>query len=126
MGLIVKAGLDALGMKPRRVRHGTLGRFPEVQLLAVINEEEEVADVSNVSREATNSNEDVDDSDWDDLESNHSSESNDSQPESNQEEEDLEEQDEPINYRKRKEAYLLGDTYMKQLTKDVCGFVSIS
>lgn len=78
MGLIVNAGLDAVGMKPRRVRHSNLGRFPEVQLMAVINEEDEVLNVS----EATNLDQGATISDEDDLESNHSGDSDESNSES--------------------------------------------
>jgi hypothetical protein len=122
MGLIVKAGIDALGMKPRRVRHDTLGRFPPVGVMAVIDEEdEEVVDETEGSgcNDAETESDD-DESDDDDIISNHSSDSNKSKADSDRDDfEDIEQQDEPQNYKNRKAAYLLGDTYMKQLTNDV-------
>lgn len=123
MGLIVKAGLDALGMKPLRVRHSGLGRFPAIEALAVIEEEDK----------AESNSQDIDsddgaDLDGADLESNDSSNADDDETSSivDPDEEDNEQHDEPQIYRNRKKAYLLGDTYMKQLTKDVTFFFLLS
>lgn len=124
MGLIVKAGLDALGMKPRRVRHATLGRFPPVGVMAVIDEEdEEVVDETEPSG-SKYADSDDDESDDDDMISNHSSVSNNSKADSDQDPhfEDFEQEDKPQIYKNRKAAYLLGDTYMKQLTNNVSDF----
>jgi hypothetical protein len=113
MGLIVKAGLDALGMKLRRVRHSSLGRFPPVRVTAVIEEEEDDVEVQDKGGD----DEEISSED-DDRDSGYSSDLNSSKGGSEYEE-DSEQQDEPQNYKKRKTAYLLGNTYMKQLTKDV-------
>jgi hypothetical protein len=120
MGLIVKAGLDALGMKPMRVRHSALGRFPAIEVLAVIEEDEEPG-----SNPPGSNLDDLDSDEGDDLESNHSSDSDEADSNADPDEEDTEQEDEPENYRHRKKAYLLGDTYMKQLTKDVSLFPNL-
>lgn len=114
MGLIVKAGIDALGLKPLFIRHSTLGRFPPVQHMAVINEQEECSTPGH-------EDDDHNDSDRDDadMESHYSDDSNASTADPEEPEEDLEQQDEPENWQRRKTAYLLGDTYMNQLTKDM-------
>lgn len=115
MGLIVKAGLDALGLKPQRIRHSMLGRFPPVELMASINEEDEPSGSEQV--ESTEIDEDSDGSDVDDLES---VDSNDVDSNADEEVADQDEEEvEPSYYKNRKAAYLLGDTYMMQLTKDV-------
>lgn len=52
-------------------------------------------------------------------ESNHRSDGSDLQSNANPDKENFKQEDKPMYYGQHKEAYLLGDTYMKKLTKDV-------
>jgi hypothetical protein len=124
MGLIVKAGLDALGMKPQRVQHSTLGRFPQLEVMAVIHEDDEQLQDAVEPQQVALDEGDVESEDGEDWESesNHSSDCSDrsdNQSNADPDEEDAKQEDEPGYYGHRKKAYLLGDTFMKKLTKDV-------
>ncbi|KAH9809552.1 hypothetical protein DFH28DRAFT_1133179 [Melampsora americana] len=117
MGLVVKAGLDALGMKPHWICHSGLGRFPPVAVMAVINEEDNL----HQDKDPAGPYLDSEDNDDDDVDSNHSGDltETDSDADDDQDLDDIEQEDKPANYQNRKKEYLLGDTYMKQLTKDM-------
>lgn len=102
IGLIFKAGLNVLGMKPSRVWHSALGRFLPVGVWAFIDEGDKPDNGPQESNSKFNED-DIDSDGGNDLESNHSSDSN-----SNPDEEYTEQEDKPENYCHRKTAYLFG------------------
>lgn len=62
-GLIVHAGLDALGIKPKRHRHATLANFPNIDAMESVAEEDEsiVIDVEEPGKSTSNNLESEDD-----------------------------------------------------------------
>lgn len=109
MGLIVKGGLDTLGLNPMRIWHSGLGRFPPVGVLAVIEEDNELGeDIITGSDEPSSDKDDDNSQPNEDFNSNNSSTDSDSDSDSDldsdSEEEDQEQEDEPTSYRKRKTA----------------------